>query len=162
MAKLLFAKSHPTLCVADRASPWWYVGAKWFWLAMESCPSALPLTFPVISLRVCVIGMHPKLAWILVLLVMVVICLSGIILANSRFGGSFFWGLLVLVAPLACAYFILFRVVPVRCPRCKGKMRYRTFRRWIGPESQKAEIRILHGFVCTRCSEEDLHEIPFS
>jgi len=107
-------------------------------------------------------GMHPKLAWILVQLVMVVIGLSGIILANSRFGGTFFWGLLVVVAPLACAYFILFRVVPVRCPNCKGKMRFRTIRRGIGPESQKAETRLLHGFVCARCSEEDLHEIPFS
>jgi hypothetical protein len=116
----------------------------------------------VISLRGCVIEMHPKLAWILVQLVMVVIGLSGIVLANSRFGGAFFWGLLVVVAPLACAYFILFRVVPVRCPSCKGKMRFRTIRRGIGPGSQKAETRLLHGFVCARCSEEDLHEIPFS
>ena len=116
----------------------------------------------VISLRLNVMVMHPKLAWILIQLVMVVIGLSGIILANSRFGGAFFWGLLVVVAPLVCAYFILFRVVPVRCPMCKGKMRYRTIRRGTGPESLKAETRILHGFVCTRCSEEDLHEIPFS
>jgi hypothetical protein len=44
----------------------------------------------------------------------------------------------------------------------QGKMKYRTIRRGIVPETQKAETRILHGFVCTRCSEEDLHEIPFS
>jgi hypothetical protein len=121
-----------------------------------------PMTLGVMSLRVCVIGMHPKLAWILIQLVMVAIGLSGIILTSSRFGDAFFWGLLLVVAPLVCAYFILFRVVPVRCPRCKGKMRYRTIRRGIGPELKKAETRLLHGFVCTRCSEEDLHEIPFS
>ena len=116
----------------------------------------------VISLRVKVMGMHPKWAWILIQLVMLVICLSGIILVNSRFGGAFFWGLLVVVAPLVSAYFILFRVVPVRCPSCRGKMRYRTIRRALGPGPQKAGTRILHGFVCTRCSEEDLREIPFS
>ena len=116
----------------------------------------------VTSLRVGVMGMHPRLAWIVVQLVMVVIGLSGVILANTLFGGAFFWGLLVVVAPLAGAYLILFRVVPVRCPRCKGRMRFRTFRRGTGPEPRKAETRVLHGFVCTRCSEEDLHEIPFS
>jgi len=107
-------------------------------------------------------GMHPRLAWTLVQLVMVIIGMSGIVVANSRFGGAFFWGLLVVVAPLVCAYFVLFRVVPVRCPRCKGRMRYRTIRRALGPGPQKAGTRTLHGFVCTSCSEEDLREIPFS
>jgi hypothetical protein len=60
--------------------------------------------------------------------VMIVITLSvvivGVVVVNSRFHGSFVVGLLAIVVPFLILGFSLPRLLPVRCPRCGGKMRF--------------------------------------
>ena len=60
--------------------------------------------------------------------VMIVITLSvvivGVVVVNSRFHGSFLSGVVIIVAPLLILSFLFPHLLPVRCSRCRGKMRF--------------------------------------
>ena len=71
------------------------------------------------------------------------VVISAIILVNTRYHGSFLVGLFVIVLPFLVLSYVLLRVLPVCCPRCHARMRFRL--------SQIDDRRQLFAYVCDRC-----------
>ena len=86
----------------------------------------------------------------------------GVFVANSApFDGRFLPGLLIVVAPFLLLAFLLPRVIPVRCPRCNGRMRFH----WLGSEraahirqDQASQRRNLFAYTCDACGERHVWE----
>jgi hypothetical protein len=76
-------------------------------------------------------------------LVINAVVIGAIILVNTRYHGGFFVGLLVIVLPFLVLSYVLPRVLPVLCPRCRARMRFRL--------SQIDDRRQLFAYVCDRC-----------
>jgi hypothetical protein len=64
---------------------------------------------------------------------------------NSRFHGSFLIGLLIIVLPFLAISFGLPHLLPVRCSKCSGKMRFRFLR-------QTDASRQMYAYICERCA----------
>ena len=76
-------------------------------------------------------------------LVISAVVISAIISVNTRYHGSFLVGSLVIVLPFLVLSYVLPRLLPVRCPRCHARMRFRL--------SQIDDRRQLFAYVCDRC-----------
>src|SRR4051812_26022534 len=68
--------------------------------------------------------MKPIVARVLMITIVSAVAISGIVLVNSRFAGSFAVGLALVVAPVLALSFLLPRVLPVRCSACGGRVRF--------------------------------------
>jgi hypothetical protein len=88
--------------------------------------------------------MTPGAAHLVMTLIISLVAIGGIVVVNSRYHGSFFIGLLLIVLPFLVLSFTLPYLLPVRCPRCRWKMTFRPGRR-IG------ERRELFASVCNHC-----------
>ena len=72
------------------------------------------------------------------------VAITGIVFVNSRYDGSFFVGLLLIVLPLLGLSYSLPYVIPVHCPRCGGRMRFRFI-------TKANEARQLYAYICDQC-----------
>lgn len=72
--------------------------------------------------------------------------IAAICIVNSQFHGEFFAGLMLIVAPVLLLSFLLPRILPVRCPNCGARMRFR-----IAPGGKQPDR---YAFVCQRCAEQ--------
>src|SRR4029453_3649852 len=70
-------------------------------------------------------GMSPTVARVVMTLAISAVVISAIILVNTRYHGSFLVGLFVIVLPFLVLSYVLPRLLPVRCPRCHARMRFR-------------------------------------
>jgi len=84
---------------------------------------------------------------------------TGVVVVNSFFGGSFAVGLALIVLPLLLLAYLLPRLLPVKCPRCGARMR---FKRVVLPISRSSQPRELYGYACVSCPHEDLREASSS
>ena len=84
---------------------------------------------------------------------------AGVVVVNSFFGGSFAVGLALIVLPFLLLAYLLPRLLPVKCPRCGARMR---FKRIVLPIARSSEPRELYGYTCVSCPHEDLREATSS
>ncbi|MFL6530139.1 MAG: hypothetical protein ACJ8KX_06685, partial [Chthoniobacterales bacterium] len=52
------------------------------------------------------------------------VAITGIVFVNSRYHGGLGAGVLLIVVPVLALSFSLPYLIPVRCPRCGGKMSF--------------------------------------
>jgi|SRR5262249_39840473 len=96
-------------------------------------------------------NMKPVTAHVAMILITLAVVGSGVVVVNSFFGGSFVVGLLLIVLPFLLLAFLLPRVLPVKCPKCGARMR---FRRVISPTGKPSEPRELYGYACESCPND--------
>src|SRR4051812_25073011 len=89
--------------------------------------------------------MKPIVARVLMITIVSAVAISGIVLVNSRFAGSFAVGLALIVAPVLALSFLLPRLLPVRCSACGGRMRFR-----YGKRLQEQDV---YAYVCEGCQQ---------
>jgi hypothetical protein len=77
-------------------------------------------------------------------LIIASVAISAIILVNSRFHRSLLIGLLVIVLPFLLPSFSLPYLLPVRCPKCRGKMRFQFLKKSGGSQQTYA-------YTCDQC-----------
>jgi len=93
--------------------------------------------------------MKPTTARAVMIVITLGVVIVGVVVVNSRFHGSFVVGLLAIVVPFLILGFSLPRLLPVRCPRCGGKMRFHFLR----PASSRGSEPSRYAYVCERCLE---------
>jgi len=85
-------------------------------------------------------------ARVLITLIVLAFVIGVSVFVNSRFHGSFAAGIIVLVLPFLALSFSLSYLLPVRCPKCSGKMRFHFLK-------QKTDSRQMYDYVCERCTQ---------
>ena len=101
--------------------------------------------------------MRPTTARIIItvtILAVVVICVGVV---NSSFHGSFIAGLFIIVLPFLALSYLLPLVIPVKCAKCGGRMRFRFTPQRVSRKSE-AVAKEEYGYVCERCSTPHLWE----
>jgi hypothetical protein len=71
--------------------------------------------------------MKPIAARVLITVIVLAFVIVASVFVNSRFHGSFAAGIILLVLPFLALSFSLPYLLPVRCPKCSGKMRFHFF-----------------------------------
>jgi DNA-directed RNA polymerase subunit RPC12/RpoP len=89
--------------------------------------------------------MKPASARLLMILLISAVAIAGIAIVNSVHHGSLVVGLLLIVLPVLVLSFSLPHLLPVRCPRCNGKMRFR-----FAYDSQQQ--RHFYSYACVHCA----------
>jgi hypothetical protein len=87
--------------------------------------------------------MKPRTARFVMALIVSLVAISGIVIVNSRYHGSFLIGVLLIVIPVLALSLLLPRILPVRCDRCGGRMHF-YYRK--GPHLQD-----LYSYQCEQC-----------
>lgn len=82
-------------------------------------------------------------------LIISAVAITGITIVNSRYGGDFLVGLVVIVVPFLALSFSLPYLLPVRCPRCGARMHFRFGKRG-------TDARDVYWYACESCA--DRHE----
>ena len=77
-------------------------------------------------------------------LIMLAFVIGATVLVNSRFHGNFGVGIVLILVPFLALSFSLPYLLPVRCERCGGRMRFHFLKR-LGASSQ------MFGYVCEQC-----------
>ncbi len=90
--------------------------------------------------------MKPIAARVLITLIVLAFVIGASVFVSSRFHSSFAAGIIVLVLPFLALSFSLPYLLPVRCPKCSGKMRFHFLK-------QKTDSRQMYAYVCDRCTE---------
>jgi hypothetical protein len=90
--------------------------------------------------------MKPIAARVLITLIVLAFVIGASVFVNSRFHGSFAAGIIVLVLPFLALSFSLPYLLPVRCPKCSGKMRFHFLK-------QKTDSPQMYAYVCDRCTQ---------
>jgi len=93
--------------------------------------------------------MKPTTARAVMIVITLGVVIVGVVVVNSRFHGGFLAGVVLIVAPLLTLSFLLPHLLPVRCPRCGGKMRFHFLR----PASNPGNEPSRYAYVCQRCLE---------
>jgi hypothetical protein len=93
----------------------------------------------------CNLSMTPVTARVTMAVIVSAVAIGAIMLVNSRYHGSFWIGVLLIVVPVLALSFSLPHLLPVRCPKCGDRMRFR-FSNRTGEGSQ------VYSYVCGRCS----------
>jgi hypothetical protein len=97
--------------------------------------------------RACLMGeMKPIAARVFITLIVLAFVIGASVFVNSRFHGSFAAGIILLVLPFLALSFSLPYLLPVRCPKCSGKMRFHFLK-------QKADSQRRYAYVCERCTQ---------
>ena len=97
--------------------------------------------------RACLMGeMKPIAARVFITLIVLPFAVGASVFVNSRFHGSFVAGIFVLVLPFLALSFSLPYLLPVRCPKCLGKMRFHFLK-------QKTDSPQMYAYVCERCTQ---------
>jgi hypothetical protein len=99
--------------------------------------------------------MKPGTARIVLTLILLAFVIAGVVVVNSYFGGSFWVGLLLIVLPFLLLAYVLPHLLPVRCPKCGARMRFKRGRLPAGKPDQPGES---FGYVCTACPQKNLWE----
>jgi hypothetical protein len=94
-------------------------------------------------------GVSPVAARVIMILIVSTVAITGIVVVNSRYHGSFLIGVVIILIPFLVLSYCLPYLLPVRCPRCGGRMRFRFVRK---PLSEPQ----CYAYVCERC--EARHE----
>lgn len=81
--------------------------------------------------------------------------IAGVVTVNQFFGGSFLYGLLIIVLPVLLLGLLLPRVLPVKCPKCGAGMRFQHVRPSPSGPDQPED---LYGYTCASCREKYLWE----
>jgi DNA-directed RNA polymerase subunit RPC12/RpoP len=89
-------------------------------------------------------AMKPIAARVLITLIVLAFVIGASVFVNSRFHGSFAAGIIVIVLPFLALSFSLPYLLPVRCPKCSGKMRFNFLK-------QKTDSRQMYAYICERC-----------
>ena len=90
--------------------------------------------------------MKPIVARVLITLIVLTFVIGASVFVNSRFQGSFAAGIIVIVLPFLALSFSLPYLLPVRCPKCSGRMRFHFLK-------QKTDSRQRYAYVCERCTQ---------
>ena len=90
--------------------------------------------------------MRPIAARVLITLIVLAFVIGASVFVNSRFHGSFAAGIIVLVLPFLALSFSLPYLLPVRCPKCSGKMRFHFLK-------QKTDSRQMYAYICEQCTQ---------
>ena len=88
--------------------------------------------------------MKPTAARVLITLIVLAFLISATTFVNSRFHGSFVGGIIIIVLPFLALSFSLPHLLPVRCPKCSGKMRFHFLK--------KVDVRQMYVYICERCA----------
>ncbi len=99
--------------------------------------------------------MKPGTARGIMVVVLLFAAIAGVVTVNLFFGGSFLYGLLIIILPLLLLAFLLPRWLPVKCPKCGAGMRFQHIR---PPVSGADEPEELYGYRCASCREKYLWE----
>jgi hypothetical protein len=94
-------------------------------------------------------------------MILVVVAVAVLVANSPPFNGRFLPGILIVVLPFLLLAFLLPKVIPVCCPNCNGRMRFR----WLGtkrsdPTSKNQTERKpdLYAYVCDACGEQHAWE----
>ena len=90
--------------------------------------------------------MKPIAARVLITVIVLAFVIVASVFVNSRFHGSFAAGIIPLVLPFLALSFSLPYLLPVRCPKCSGKMRFHFLK-------PKTDSRQMYAYVCERCTQ---------
>ena len=92
--------------------------------------------------------MTPSAARVVITVVLLFLVIAGVSIVNSFYGGSFALGMIIIVLPFLLLAHLLPRLLPVKCPKCRGRMR---FRRIILPVAGADRPGERYGFSCVSC-----------
>lgn len=87
----------------------------------------------------------------MITLALLSITIVGVVIVNSMYQGSFVVGLLVIALPVMFLAYLLPLIVPVKCQKCNGSMRFRFNPQRDRPVSE-ADNPNLYEYVCQECS----------
>lgn len=87
--------------------------------------------------------MSPIAARVWMTLIVLVFVVAATVFVNSRFHGGLAVGIVLIVLPLLLLSFALPRLLPVRCPKCSARMRFRYVNRENGS---------IYAYICERCA----------
>ena len=99
--------------------------------------------------------MKPATARVVMTSFTLVVLIAGVVVVNSFYHGSFVVGLFLIVLPVLLLAYILPRLLPVRCPKCGNRMR---FKRVVIPIAKRPEPREFYGYECETCAQQYLWE----
>jgi DNA-directed RNA polymerase subunit RPC12/RpoP len=92
--------------------------------------------------------MRPGFARVVMTLIVLAVAAVSTTFVNSRYHGSFLIGIALVVAPFLFLSFALPHLLPVRCPKCRGKMRFR----WRTHPSGSDDAQH-YAYICDDCGE---------
>ena len=88
--------------------------------------------------------MKPITARVLMTLIVLAFVIGATVVVNSRFHGNFAVGIVLILGPFLALSFSLPYLLPVRCERCDGGMRFHFLKR-------RGDSPQMFGYVCERC-----------
>jgi DNA-directed RNA polymerase subunit RPC12/RpoP len=88
--------------------------------------------------------MKPITARVLITVIVLAFVIGATVLVNSRYQGDFGVGIVLILVPFLALSYSLPYLLPVRCERCGGRMRFHFLKR-LGDSPQ------MFGYICERC-----------